>query len=178
VIDDSVEPEPIIDTVIDDSVEPEPIIDTVIDDNVEPEPIIDTVIDEIVGPEPVDVITPEDPVSAHPVYKDGGKYTLGDVVRHNGNQYQCKQTGWCGQSAYAPGSSYGEHAWTVYTNVENTSGYPTYQAGQRYDGGAIVFNQGALYQCQSGAVSGWCSQSAYAPGVGTAWSSAWHIYVH
>lgn len=49
-----------------------------------------------------------------------------------------------------------------------------------YVGGSIVQgSDGSLYQCLSNIVAPWCNSTAewaYAPGSGTAWSSAWSLY--
>lgn len=59
--------------------------------------------------------------------------------------------------------------------------YPVYpQQRGSYTGGAIVQgSDGSLYQCLSSIVAPWCNSTAewaYAPGSGTAWSSAWSLY--
>lgn len=44
-------------------------------------------------------------------YQNGVGYKAGDMVKVGSQVYYCKQPGWCGQAAYAPGSSYGSMAW-------------------------------------------------------------------
>ena len=45
-----------------------------------------------------------------------------------------------------------------------------------YVGGDQVQAGGKLYQCKSGAESGWCGLAdAYAPGTGYAWKDAWDL---
>lgn len=59
------------------------------------------------------------------------------------------------------------------TTTGGSSACPAYVAGTAYASGKTVANAGGYYTCD---VSGWCSQgaSAYEPGVGWAWTSAWH----
>jgi len=55
------------------------------------------------------------------------------------------------------------------------SSVPQYVAGTAYTAGQIVQNGGNKYSCT---IAGWCSSSAawaYAPGTGTAWTSAWML---
>ena len=60
------------------------------------------------------------------------------------------------------------------TTTKAGSSCPAYVAGTTYAVGASVTNAGGAYTCD---VSGWCSggASAYEPGVGWAWTSAWHV---
>lgn len=47
-----------------------------------------------------------------PLYQNGVQYKAGDRVSNNGATYVCKQFGWCGQEAYAPGVDwYGNDYW-------------------------------------------------------------------
>ena len=57
------------------------------------------------------------------------------------------------------------------------SGVAAYVTGTNYAAGARAQNGGNLYQCQPYPNSGWCGQSAaaYAPGTGSAWTSAWTL---
>lgn len=59
------------------------------------------------------------------------------------------------------------------TTTTVISSCPAYVAGTAYASGKTVTNAGGYYTCD---VSGWCSSgaTAYEPGVGWAWSSAWH----
>ena len=56
----------------------------------------------------------------------------------------------------------------------SSGGCPQYVAGTSYSTGDVVQNGGSNYTCS---VAGWCSSlnaaSAYAPGTGSAWTSAW-----
>ncbi len=59
--------------------------------------------------------------------------------------------------------------------------YPIYpQQRGTYVGGTIVqSSDGSLYKCLSDIIAPWCNSTAewaYAPGSGTAWSSAWTLY--
>lgn len=52
---------------------------------------------------------------------------------------------------------------------------PTYVAGTTYSAGQLVQNLGNEYRCD---IAGWCSSPsawAYAPGTGSAWTSAWTL---
>ena len=59
------------------------------------------------------------------------------------------------------------------TGTGGTCTAPQYVAGTTYATGSSVQNNGHKYQCT---VGGWCSSTSayyYAPGTGTAWTSAW-----
>ncbi len=60
------------------------------------------------------------------------------------------------------------------TSTTRVTTCPTYVAGTAYVTGTVVTNAGGYYSCT---VAGWCSTgaSAYEPGVGWAWTSAWSI---
>ncbi len=47
----------------------------------------------------------------------------------------------------------------------------SYQAGSAYQIGDLVSHLGRVFQCTG--ASGWCSQSAYEPGVSIHWAAAW-----
>ncbi|WP_119393488.1 lytic polysaccharide monooxygenase [Salinibius halmophilus] len=73
--------------------------------------------------QPTAIITPQPTsvTSCAPAYQNGVAYKFGDQVTNNGKVYQCKQFGWCGQPAYAPGNSlYWKDAWTEVGQCSNT----------------------------------------------------------
>eukprot|EP01067_Filipodium_phascolosomae_P004740 Filipodium_phascolosomae@DN2803_c0_g1_i6.p1 len=75
---------------------------------------------------------------------------------------------------YGPGAG-GDPAPTITaTSPPPVEGdWPQYRAGGTYNSGDEVLNQGQVYKCKAG-VAAWCggAAAAYAPGVGSAWSSA------
>ena len=50
-----------------------------------------------------------------------------------------------------------------------------YMAGTAYLGGSTVAVGTMVYECKTGAASGWCTLEAYKPGTGTAWEQAWTL---
>ena len=50
-----------------------------------------------------------------------------------------------------------------------------YVAGTAYLGGSTVVVGTLVYECTTGAASGWCTLEAYKPGTGTAWEQAWTL---
>lgn len=55
--------------------------------------------------------------------------------------------------------------------------YPAYSEGTTYKGGDVVVVDNVLYECIDGPTVPWCSGAAwaYAPGTGSAWSTAWQV---
>ncbi|WP_085538636.1 glycosyl hydrolase family 18 protein [Burkholderia pseudomallei] len=132
---------------------------------------------------------------SHPQYKEGTKYSAGDIVSNHGKLYQCKPfpySGWCSgaASAYEPGKGFAwTDAWTFVSEGGGGSGgesggsegsgtHPTYKEGTQYAPGDIVSNGGKLYRCKPAPFGGWCSMAkwAYEPGKGSAWDQAWEEY--
>ncbi|MBK2259407.1 hypothetical protein [Francisella philomiragia] len=126
--------------------------------------------------------------SNFPTYSPGTDYEVGDVVNSGGDLYSCKVVSWCSSDAqanidaYAPGTG---SAWSLAWDLVESGGapsegggsdsYPTYSAGTSYQNGDIVISGENLYSCKEW---GWCSSTAasyYAPGTGSAWSSAWDL---
>ncbi|WP_119395910.1 glycosyl hydrolase family 18 protein [Salinibius halmophilus] len=50
-----------------------------------------------------------------------------------------------------------------------------WQQDYNYQGGEVVENQDARYECKPFPYNGWCGLSAYEPGVGFAWTDAWTL---
>ena len=50
-----------------------------------------------------------------------------------------------------------------------------YVAGGAYVEGSLVAVGNLVYQCKTGAASGWCPLPGYLPGTGTAWPEAWTL---
>ena len=60
------------------------------------------------------------------------------------------------------------------TPSQPPAGVPVYVAGNSYGPGDTVSNNGVVYQCKGWPFGLWCSGSAYEPGKGSAWKSAWN----
>ncbi|RYZ94033.1 MAG: glycosyl hydrolase, partial [Moraxellaceae bacterium] len=64
---------------------------------------------------------------------------------------------------------------TASSVVGGSCSSPQYVAGTNYSAGQLVQNLGSEYRCT---IAGWCSSPsawAYAPGSGSAWTSAWDV---
>ncbi|PSU92144.1 carbohydrate-binding protein [Photobacterium kishitanii] len=108
-------------------------------------------------------------------------YVAGDQVSHKGALWQA---GWWTQ-AEEP-STTGE--WGVWKQIADSGcsipkpeitppvegEYPAYQANGNYKAGdKVTAIDGNIYQCKPWPATGWCNNSAYAPGDSYYWSEAW-----
>jgi chitodextrinase len=120
-------------------------------------------------------------------------YPGGEKVTHQGGDYQSQWYANPGEKPNASVAHIWENVWKkIGTSTDpdtdptpgpdpdtdptpGPSDYPQYQSGKHYKMGEIVSNKGKDYQCQ---VANWCSgePSAYAPGDGWAWESAWSLH--
>jgi len=136
-------------------------------------------------------------------YVSGGSYSAGSQVsKVTSNtavvkKYECKQwpeSQYCNSATYTPGGQYGSMAWTDlgqcfgtlapsptlpcnYLKYTTTGSYtitPTqaWSASTNYAVGDEVRVNNKAFKCK---VSGWCTQAAYTPNLGTTgiWTSAW-----
>jgi hypothetical protein len=119
--------------------------------------------------------------SQYAQYIEASPYTNGSIVTNNGGVFSCLVAGWCSGAAFAYSPGLGtawQSAWsqtgTCTQAAPNCNTTPNYVALTTYQTGSIVKNINNLYQC---VIPSWCSgvAIAYAPGVGSAWSSAWNL---
>ena len=119
--------------------------------------------------------------SQYSQYVEATPYVNGSIVTNNGGVFSCLVAGWCSGAgfAYSPGiGTAWQSAWsqtgTCTQAATNCNTTPNYVALTTYQTGSIVKNVNNLYQC---VIPSWCSgvAIAYAPGVGSAWQSAWNL---
>jgi hypothetical protein len=112
----------------------------------------------------------------------GAPIAAGKRVFRGDSIYECKSgaaSGFCGNVGYDPLGTSGASAWNeIAPCLRGEAGcgdaIAPYNSSMNYPPGQVVMGMDEkVYRCRPWPQSGWCSNAAYAPGVGANWNDAW-----